>query len=144
MQHVPYKGTQPALTDCIGGQIECMFDTPSSMMPHVRAGKIRTLGISADKRLTAFPDVPTFTEGGIPFIGNSWSMILAPARTPARSACASMPRSRRSSRHRPCARSSTAWASSRGGNLEETLAFLKAEVDKAARIVRDANVRLEG
>src|SRR3954467_10597116 len=66
MVHVPYKGTAPATQDLIGGQIQILVDTPSSLMPHVRGGKIKGLGMFSSARLPAFPDVPTIAEAGGP------------------------------------------------------------------------------
>ncbi len=82
MTHVPYKGTAPALQDLIGGQIQVMMDTPSSMLPHVRGGKIKVLGMASEKRIAAAPDIPTLTETGVPVVGGTWVGWLAPAGTP--------------------------------------------------------------
>ena len=83
MTHVPYKGTAPALTDLIAGNLQILGDTPSSMMPHVRAGKVKALGMFSASRLPAAPDVPTSAEGGGPAIESStWVMFLAPPGTP--------------------------------------------------------------
>jgi tripartite-type tricarboxylate transporter receptor subunit TctC len=83
MVHVPYKGTAPALQDLIGGQIQILVDTPSSLMPHVRGGKIKALGMFSAKRLPSAPEVPTIAEAGGPALESStWVMFLAPAGTP--------------------------------------------------------------
>ena len=83
MVHVPYKGTAPALTALISGDIQMMVDVPSSMMPHVRAGKIRAVGLFAPRRLASAAEVPTIEEaGGPPIEGSTWVMFLAPAGTP--------------------------------------------------------------
>jgi tripartite-type tricarboxylate transporter receptor subunit TctC len=80
---VPYTGTAPALQDLMGGQIQVLVDTPSSLMPHVRGGKIRALGMFSAKRLPAFPEVPTIAESGGPKLESStWVMFLAPAGVP--------------------------------------------------------------
>ena len=82
MVHVPYKGTAPALQDLIGGQIQILVDTPSSLMPHVKGGKIKALGMFSAKRLPAYPEVPTIAEAGGPALESStWVMFLAPAGT---------------------------------------------------------------
>ena len=83
MVHVPYKGTGPALTALIAGDIHMMVDVPSSMMPHVRAGKIRAIGMFSSKRVASAPEVPTVEEGGGPAIeGSTWVMFMTPAGTP--------------------------------------------------------------
>ena len=83
MVHVPYKGTGPALAALIAGDIHMMVDVPSSMMPHVRGGKIRAIAMFAAKRIAAASEVPTLPESGGPAIeGSTWVMFMAPAGTP--------------------------------------------------------------
>lgn len=83
MVHIPYKGTAPALAAVIAGDIQVLGDVPSSLMPHVRAGKIRALGMFSAKRVTGAPEVPTLPEAGGPAIeGSTWVLFLAPAGTP--------------------------------------------------------------
>jgi tripartite-type tricarboxylate transporter receptor subunit TctC len=82
MNHIPYKGTAPALQDLIGGQIQVMMDTPSSMLPHVRGGKIKALGMASEKRVQAAPEIPTLIESGVNVTGGTWVGWLAPAGTP--------------------------------------------------------------
>ena len=83
MVHIPYKGTAPALTALLGGDIQILTDVPSSLMPHVRAGKVRALGLFAAKRSPGAPEVPTVVEaGGPPIEGSTWVLFLAPAGTP--------------------------------------------------------------
>ena len=83
MVHIPYKGTAPALTALLGGDIQILTDVPSSLMAHVRAGKARALGLFAAKRSPGAPEVPTVAEaGGPPIEGSTWVLFLAPAGTP--------------------------------------------------------------
>ena len=83
MVHIPYKGTAPALTAEIAGDIQVLGDVPSSLMPHVRAGKIRALAMFSSKRVTGAAEVPTIVEaGGPPIEGSTWVLFLAPAGTP--------------------------------------------------------------
>jgi tripartite-type tricarboxylate transporter receptor subunit TctC len=83
MVHVPYKGTAPALQDLIGGRIQILVDVPSTLMPHVRAGKIKALGMFSAKRVAGATEVPTIAEAGGPLIESStWVLFLAPAGTP--------------------------------------------------------------
>jgi tripartite-type tricarboxylate transporter receptor subunit TctC len=83
MVHVPYKGTAPAMQDLIGGQIQILVDTPSSLMPQVRGGKIKALGMFSAKRLPSATEVPTLAEaGGPPIESSTWVLFLAPAGTP--------------------------------------------------------------
>ncbi len=84
MNHVPYKGSGPALTDLIGGQVQVMFDNMSSSMTHIRAGKLRALAVTTARRDPRFPDVPTLAESGVPgYSGTSWFTVAAPATVPA-------------------------------------------------------------
>ncbi|HWI82123.1 tripartite tricarboxylate transporter substrate binding protein [Ramlibacter sp.] len=81
--HVPYKGASPALNDLLGGQIAMGFMTSLSSVPYFKSGKLRALAVAAPQRLPQLPDVPTMAEAGLPGVEiNSWSGLLAPARTP--------------------------------------------------------------
>lgn len=83
MVHVPYKGSAPALVDLIGGQIQIMFDTAASCLPHIKSGKQRALAVASAKRSTALPTVPTLAESGLDgFDIASWFGLMAPAGTP--------------------------------------------------------------
>jgi len=83
MVHVPYKGTAPALQDLMGGSIQILVDVPSTLMPQVRGGKIKALGMFSAKRVAAAAEVPTIAEaGGPPIEGSTWVLFLAPASTP--------------------------------------------------------------
>lgn len=79
--HIPYKGSGPALTDVMGGQLDFMFDTGA--FPHIKGGKIRALAVAADRRHPQLPEVPTFDELGIKgMVMNAWYGVAAPAGTP--------------------------------------------------------------
>jgi tripartite-type tricarboxylate transporter receptor subunit TctC len=81
--HVPYKGTGPALTDLIGGQVNMMLSTFASALPHVRSGRLRALGVTSAKRSPAAPDIPTLIEAGVPdYDYSTWYGLLVPAATP--------------------------------------------------------------
>ena len=83
MVHVPFKGTAPALQAAMANDIQILVDTPSSLMPQVRAGKLRALGMFSDKRLMAYADVPTVGEAGGPALESStWVLFMAPGATP--------------------------------------------------------------
>ena len=83
MVHVPYKGTAPALQDLMGGNIQILVDVPSSLMTHVRGGKIKALAMFSPRRLKSAPEVPTMPEAGGPAMESStWLLFLAPANTP--------------------------------------------------------------
>jgi tripartite-type tricarboxylate transporter receptor subunit TctC len=83
MNHVPYKGSAPALTDVIGGQADLMFDTMLSAMPQVKTGKLRALAVTSSARSPAAPELPTVAESGLPgYEAIAWNGLLAPAGTP--------------------------------------------------------------
>ncbi|HVL59545.1 MAG TPA: tripartite tricarboxylate transporter substrate binding protein, partial [Burkholderiaceae bacterium] len=83
MLHVPYKGTAPALTDLIGGQVDIFFDNLASSLPQHRAGKLRILAVGSPKRHPALPDVPTIAEAALPgFQSVTWFAVAAPPGTP--------------------------------------------------------------
>ena len=81
--HVPYKGSAPALTDLLGGQIQIMFDPLQSVLPHVSSGKLRALAVSGSTRSGVLPQLPTVAESGYPgFESTAWWGIYAPAGLP--------------------------------------------------------------
>src|SRR5438132_4050329 len=83
MTHIPYKGSAPAITDLIGGQVQVMFDNLPSSLQFIKAGKLRAIAVTSAKRAPALPDVPTIAESGLPgFEASSWFGIVAPAGTP--------------------------------------------------------------
>ena len=84
MLHVPYKGSSPAITDLVGGQINVLFDPISTLYPQVRAGKVRGLGVSTRQRAPVAPELPTAQEAGSrDYDVSSWQALVVPAGTPA-------------------------------------------------------------
>ena len=84
MLHIPYKGGGPATIDLLAGHVAIMFANPTATVPHVKAGKLRALGVMGPKRNEALPDVPTAIEAGYPDLGNviEWYGVAVPAATP--------------------------------------------------------------
>jgi len=83
LNHVPYKGSGPAMQDLLSGQVKVSFAGIPNVMPHVKAGKLRALAVSTPKRATDLPDVPTVAEAGVPgYDATLWLAVLAPAGTP--------------------------------------------------------------
>ncbi|HJS04177.1 MAG TPA: tripartite tricarboxylate transporter substrate binding protein [Variovorax sp.] len=82
--HVPYKGIGPALNDVVGGQVTMMFGAMSAVLPHVKSGKLRALGVASIQRSATMPELPTIAEQGLPrFEAVSWYALMGPAGTPA-------------------------------------------------------------
>lgn len=83
MLHVPYKGSAPAMTDLIGGQVNFSVDTVTAAIPQLKAGKIKAIAVTTRKRSSQLPDVPTFAEAGYPEVqADTWIMVVAPSGTP--------------------------------------------------------------
>jgi tripartite-type tricarboxylate transporter receptor subunit TctC len=82
--HIPYKGTAPAMSDAIGGQLDAVMVPLVSLAPHIRAGKLRGIAVSSAQRVPMMPDLPTFAEAGFPQVqSDTWYGLFAPAGTPA-------------------------------------------------------------
>jgi len=83
LNHVPFKGSAPAITAMLGGQVDFAFAVAPDALPHVKAGKLRALAVTSAKRAAPLPDVPTMIEGGVPdYEATAWFGYFAPAGTP--------------------------------------------------------------
>jgi tripartite-type tricarboxylate transporter receptor subunit TctC len=84
--HIPYRGTAPAVTDLLAGQVQLLFTGAPALLPHIKAGKLRALAVSSPKRIALLPEVPTVAESGVPgtkdFEADQWYGITAPAGAP--------------------------------------------------------------
>jgi len=145
MVHVPYKGTAPALAAELAGDLQVLGDVPSSLMPHVRAGKIRALGLFSAKRSPGAPEVPTVAEaGGPPIEGSTWVMFLAPAGTPpAIVARLSEETARIVNDPAMRARFGELGIEAAGTTPAETRRYLEDEIAKWAKVIRVANVKVD-
>lgn len=145
MVHVPYRGTGPALTGLMAGDIAVLMDTLSSLKPQIDAGTIRGIGLSDTKRSAYAPEIPTFVESGLSdFVSGTWTLLVAPANLPAPIL------ERLSGDVVRIAKGPTLKAKLEALGIEpvgnspaEALAFLKAEVAKWGAIIREANVKLD-
>ena len=81
--HVPYKGAGPLVQAVLSGEVPLAMEGAPALLPHVKAGKLKALAVTGDKRLVLLPQVPTFAESGVPGIGLTWVGLVAPAGTPA-------------------------------------------------------------
>lgn len=145
MIHVPYKGTAPALADLMANNIQLLVDVPSSMMPHVRAGKVNALAMFADKRLPSAPEVPTIVEaGGPPIQSSSWVMYFAPPGTPP-AIVDKLSKAVAQALQSPeiVARFNELGIIPMGKNPAETAKFLEDEVAKWGKVITQANVKAQ-
>ena len=143
--HVPYKGSGPAVTDLLGGQVQMMFDNMPSSLPHVKAGKLRALGVTSAARSPALPEVPTIAEAGVPdYDATSWFGIQAPAGTP-EPVVARLQGAIVQALGEPEMRQRMAdlGAEPVGDTPAEFGRFIAAEIAKWAKVVNDAGVKLE-
>lgn len=84
LEHVPYRGSGPAMADLLAGRVDLMFDSVTSAAPHIAAGRLRALAVSTGRRIAAFPDVPTVAEAGLPgYALDPWFAMVAPRGVPA-------------------------------------------------------------
>ncbi len=144
MQHVPYKGTGPALTELLAGQVQVMLNSAVSMLPQVRGGKLRALAMTGAKRFAAMPDLPAVAETLPGYEAASWYGILAPARTP-RPIIDRLNREIVSVAQRPEVRERMIadGAEPVGNSPEEFAAHIKRELARWGKVIKDANIRLE-
>ena len=83
LQHVPYRGSGPAISDLLGGHVQASFQTPIVAIPYIKSGRLKALAVSGDNRLAAAPQIPTFAEAGVAgFNAATWFGLVAPAETP--------------------------------------------------------------
>jgi tripartite-type tricarboxylate transporter receptor subunit TctC len=145
MVHIPFKGTAPATQAVMANDIQILVDTPSSMMPHVRGGKLRALGMFSGKRLTAFPDVPTIGEaGGPPLESSTWVLFMAPGGTPKPIIDRLAAETRKAINESEIKDRFTQLGIEPVGNsAEEAKRFLDAEINKWARVINTAGVKAE-
>jgi tripartite-type tricarboxylate transporter receptor subunit TctC len=143
MTHIPYKGTGPAQTDLLAGQIQLMFN--DTAVPHVKAEKLRALAVTGGKRWPQLPDVPTFAELGIQgYESYNWFGILAPRGTPG-AIIARLNRELVAVMQEPAVQE---WMRSRGaepvtGSPEEFAAYIRKDLAKWARVVKETGISAE-
>jgi tripartite-type tricarboxylate transporter receptor subunit TctC len=143
--HIPYKGSAPAITDLMGGQVTMMFDTLIVAAPQIKAGKVKALAVTSSKRVAGFDQIPTMMEGGVAgYEVVSWQGIFAPAKTPPEIVkrlnaeivkIINMPDVRE--------RFAGLGLEPVGNSSEEFGAFQKAEIVKWAKVIKDGGVKVD-
>jgi tripartite-type tricarboxylate transporter receptor subunit TctC len=143
--HIPYKGGPPAITDLIGGQVSLMFETGPGILPHVKSGKVRALAVSRGKRTAGAPELPTVAESGVPgFDAAAWIGMLAPAGTPREIIArinAELNKGLAGAEMRD--RLINMGSDPVGGSAEEFGAFIKSELTKWAKVVKDSGAKVD-
>ena len=138
MQHVPYKGSSPALTDLMGGQVQLMFDSMPSAMPFITSGKLKALAVTTRKRSSSLPQTPTMQEAGVAgFETSTWYGLWAPRNTPA-DVVAILAKAAQEALRKPeiAAQYQRMGAEPVGSSPQEFEAYMKSEEKKWAEIVR--------
>ncbi len=143
--HIPYKGTPPAVTDLISGQVSMMFANTLSVLPYVNSGRLHALGISSAKRSAAAPAIPTIAETGMPgFEATTWFGMLAPAGTPKEIVTRLTAEIRKLVQTKALTDALIAQgADPIGSTSEEFQAKIKSDIDKWTRTIKAAGVKAE-
>ena len=148
MQHIPYKGSAPALTDVIAGNLTYMYDILNTSLPHVRAGRVRALAVTSAKRSVYAPDLPTMEEAGVPDYSNAgsdlWMGVMGPQGIPkpiTEKLHAELIKVMRSPELRERIRGQffELWTST----PDEFAAVIKSDLAKWGKIVRDSGARVD-
>jgi tripartite-type tricarboxylate transporter receptor subunit TctC len=143
--HVPYKGAAPALQDVIAGHVQMMFATASSVVSHIRDGKVRALGVTTLKRTAVMPEIPTIDELGLKgFDATSWHGLVAPAHTP-KDIIVALHGALAASLDDPDVKKSLGdlGVDIMGGSPEDFSAYIKSEIPKWTAIVKASGARLD-
>ncbi|MFD0668606.1 Bug family tripartite tricarboxylate transporter substrate binding protein [Ramlibacter sp. MAHUQ-53] len=143
--HVPYKGSGPMLTDLIGGQMQYSFDTMTAATPHVKNGKAIAIAQTRLKRASGHPDVPTMAESGFPgFEATTWYGLVGPGRmAPGLARRINEDVNRVLQMPDVVARLEASGAEDGGGSVEKFAEFMNVELAKWARVIKEANVKVD-
>ncbi|HYL24876.1 MAG TPA: tripartite tricarboxylate transporter substrate binding protein [Burkholderiales bacterium] len=142
--HVPYKGTAPAMTDLLGGQVELMFDNLITAMPHVTSGKLKLLGVGGERRVAAFPNVPAITELLPGFRSETWMALVAPPGTPSAIAERLSAAVGRAVQEPDFRRLLTGLQAEPVGNTpREMAAVIRQDTERWSRVIRDARITIQ-
>ena len=143
--HVPYKGAAPALVDVVSGTVSMGFKTALSAIPHMQSGKLKPIAVAANRRLPQIPNVPTMAEAGLAdFEVSSWNGLLAPAKTPPEIVAKLNREFVRILATADVREKFAAQAAEPVGNTPEQFrAYIKAEIDKWAQVVKASGAKVD-
>ena len=145
LMHVPYKASPPALADVLGGRVPVFFAGVPTTLPHLKAGRIKALGVTSLKRTTALPDLPTIDEHAIPgYEAVPWIGLVAPAKTP-RAIIARLNREVNTALAQPAARDLmlAQGAEPGGGTSESHARYIASELKKWGKVIADIGVKAD-
>jgi tripartite-type tricarboxylate transporter receptor subunit TctC len=145
LNHIPYKGAAPAVQDLVGGQVPVMFLDLAAGGPQIRAGKIKALAVASAKRIAALPDVPTLAESGVAgFEAWAWQGLVVPAGTP-QEVIARLRAEYSKAVAEPAVRQKLidAGVEPLTSTPEEFAAYIRSETAKWAKVVKEANIKVE-
>jgi tripartite-type tricarboxylate transporter receptor subunit TctC len=142
--HVPYRGTTPAVTDMLAGQVQVMFDVTPTALPQIKAGKLRALAVTTAKRLDALPDVPAVAEFLPGYEAVAWIGVGAPAGTPA-AIVETLNKQINAGLADTAIRTRIADLGGivKGGSVADFGAFIASETEKWGKVIRDAGIKPE-
>jgi tripartite-type tricarboxylate transporter receptor subunit TctC len=145
MTHIPYKGTGSVVPDLISGRAHFYINPMLAMISHIQAGRIRLLAVTSPKRASAMPDVPTLSEAGVPgYEATSWYMIIVPSKTPAPIVNKIYSETAKALKSSDIVDVLARGASEPiGNNPKEATEFLKAEIARWGKVIRQAKVKIE-
>jgi tripartite-type tricarboxylate transporter receptor subunit TctC len=143
-QHVPYRGSAPALTDLVAGSVDLMFDNLGVSLPLVRGGQLKLLGVATPKRMASLPDVPTIAETLPGFESAAWFAIVAPPKTPQAVVDKINADVNEALRQSDIVQRLTQLSAEPiGGTPQATAAYMREEIERWHKVIKAANVKLD-
>jgi tripartite-type tricarboxylate transporter receptor subunit TctC len=145
MNHIPYRGTAPAINDLIGGHVDVMFNELATSIELHKAGRAKLLAVTSEKRIPELPDVPTMQEAGVPnFISDTWNAISAPPKTPA-AVVAKLNAAVNQALNDPDVKAQYArlHLQAVGGTPENMARIVKADTQRWGTVIKSANVTIQ-